>query len=408
MSIGVWWDRVRYGFVSSTVTLVWGLYAVVAIPLLIYTAASCVVGIGFVLVPPQMWLLGRITDAERGRLARRLGRPESPTDRPFRWLPSLVSDRTVWREVRWVAAMLFAGTVLGAVGVGIAVLPLLCFAAIWLWGLFPAHDPIRVVANVPISGWPSALTVGIAQTVITAAVAVACLPVIARTGLRISRACLQASAKQQLAQQVATLERTRSGAVDAHTADLRRIERDLHDGTQAHLVALALRLGLAMRVLQRDPAQVGPLLEQARAGAEAAMSDLRTVLRTTYPPILSDHGLDGALSAVAARCTVPTRVRVEIAADIPAPVEAAVYFVVTEALTNTDRHSGATTAQVDVRTTDGCVTVEIQDNGRGGVDESKGTGVAGMRRRLAALDGVLTVDSPPGGPTILRAACPCG
>ncbi|WP_228566097.1 sensor histidine kinase [Nocardia sp. SYP-A9097] len=136
-------------------------------------------------------------------------------------------------------------------------------------------------------------------------------------------------------------------------------------------------------------------------------SDLRTVLRTTYPPILSDQGLDGALAAVAARCAVPTHAEVEIAGDIPASVEAAVYFVVTEAITNTARHSGATTARVDVRKVGGYVTVEVHDNGRGGVDESKGTGVAGMRRRLEALDGVLAVDSPLGGPTVLRAACPC-
>ncbi|RJO73850.1 sensor histidine kinase [Nocardia panacis] len=389
-------------------TLALGLYAILALPLLVYTAVTCLVGIGFVLVPPQLWVLGRVADAERRRIARRRGTIAETVDRPFRWLPALVTDPTVWRELRWVAFLAVGGTVLGALGTGVAVLPLLAFAAIWLWWLFPADDPIRIVANIPIAGWPSALTIGVAQCAITAAVAVAAGPALGRAGLWLSNAGLRVSAKKRLTQQVAALRRTRSGAVDAHTADLRRIERDLHDGTQAHLVALALRLGLASRALDRDPSAVGPLLEEARAGAEAAMSDLRTVLRTTYPPILADQGLDGAVAAVAARCTVPTAVRVELDRELPAAVEAAVYFVVTEALTNIARHAGATSAAVEVRTTADGVAVEIRDNGRGGVDPARGTGVAGMLRRLEALDGVLTVDSPPGGPTVLRAVCPCG
>ncbi|WP_203236836.1 sensor histidine kinase [Nocardia panacis] len=408
MSFAMWWVRWRGALVDGVRTLALGLYAILALPLLVYTAVTCLVGIGFVLVPPQLWVLGRVADAERRRIARRRGTIAETVDRPFRWLPALVTDPTVWRELRWVAFLAVGGTVLGALGTGVAVLPLLAFAAIWLWWLFPADDPIRIVANIPIAGWPSALTIGVAQCAITAAVAVAAGPALGRAGLWLSNAGLRVSAKKRLTQQVAALRRTRSGAVDAHTADLRRIERDLHDGTQAHLVALALRLGLASRALDRDPSAVGPLLEEARAGAEAAMSDLRTVLRTTYPPILADQGLDGAVAAVAARCTVPTAVRVELDRELPAAVEAAVYFVVTEALTNIARHAGATSAAVEVRTTADGVAVEIRDNGRGGVDPARGTGVAGMLRRLEALDGVLTVDSPPGGPTVLRAVCPCG
>lgn len=385
-----------------------GLYAIVAIPLLIYSMASCLVGIGFVLVPPQVWLLRRIARAERMRTARELGTVAEPSPHTsFRWLPSLIVDRAVWREVRWAILMLFGGTAIGALGVALSVLPVLCFAAIWLWWLFPPDDPIRIIANVPITGWLSASTVGVLQMAMTAALAVVCVPLLARAGSRLAAWSMRESAKRQLAQQVDSLRRTRTGAVDAHTADLRRIERDLHDGTQAHLVNLALRLGLAVRVLQRDPQSVAPLLEEARVGAEAAMSDLRTVLRTTYPPILADCGLDGALSAVAARCTVPTRLYLEIDTALPASLEAAVYFVVTEALTNTARHSEATAAQVRVRTDQAHLTVEVHDNGRGGIDESKGTGIAGIRRRLAAFDAELTVDSPSGGPTVLRAVCPC-
>lgn len=167
MPVVLWWDRIRSTAVSSVVTLGWGLYAVAAVPLLLYAAVTCVVGIGFALVPPQLWLLGRISDAERKRLGRLVGNPESPVGRPYRWLPALALDRTVWRELRWAVVILFAGTLLGAVGVALVILPVLCFASIWLWWLFPPDDPIRIVANIPISGWWSALTLGTLQTVIT-------------------------------------------------------------------------------------------------------------------------------------------------------------------------------------------------------------------------------------------------
>jgi signal transduction histidine kinase len=153
-----------------------------------------------------------------------------------------------------------------------------------------------------------------------------------------------------------------------------------------------------------DPATL--LVREAREGAEQAMGELRDVIRTMYPPILADRGLSGALAALGARCPVPVSVEVGELGRIPAAVEAAAYFVVAEALTNVAKHSQATTASVRVAW-DGALMILVADNGFGGVDESRGTGVLGMRRRVAALDGTLTVDSPSGGPTVISVEVPC-
>lgn len=236
------------------------------------------------------------------------------------------------------------------------------------------------------------------------------VPLLARITFELSRLLLEGGRKRQLAERVEDLSRTRSGAVDAHGADLRRIERDLHDGTQAQLVSLAMRLGLAERALGKDPNAAREMLGQAREGAEQAMTELRAVLRTMYPPILADRGLDGALSAVAARSTVPVRLDVDLPETprLPAPAETAVYFVVIEALTNVAKHSAARSATVAVRREGEHLLAEVRDEGRGGVDESAGSGIRGMRQRVEAVDGTLYVNSPPGGPTCVRAEIPCG
>ncbi|HEV7628618.1 MAG TPA: sensor histidine kinase [Streptomyces sp.] len=249
------------------------------------------------------------------------------------------------------------------------------------------------------------------QVLLGAVLAFVAVPFLARTTTSaLSRLLLVGGEKRQLAERVEDLSRTRSGAVDAHGTDLRRIERDLHDGTQAQLVSLAMRLGLAERALEKDPKAAQALLEQAREGAEEAMTELRAVLRSMYPPILADRGLDGALSAVAARSTVPVRLEVELpdTPPLPVPAETAVYFVVTEALTNVTKHSGAMSATVTVRREGERLHAEVRDEGRGGVDESAGSGITGMRQRVEAVDGTFHVNSPPGGPTCVRADVPCG
>jgi signal transduction histidine kinase len=207
-------------------------------------------------------------------------------------------------------------------------------------------------------------------------------------------------------ERITELEETRAGAVDQQETDLRRIERDLHDGAQARLVALGMSIGLAEQKLSSDPAAAQELLADARRGAHEALEELRDLARGIHPPVLADRGLEAAIAALADR----TPLRVNLAVDVdrrPAPpVETAAYFVVAEALANAGKHSGAGQVDIGIRRDGGELVVEIVDDGRGGADAA-GNGLSGLRRRVAALDGSLEVTSPAGGPTTVRAVMPC-
>lgn len=304
-------------------------------------------------------------------------------------------------------------------GVGLGLPALLCagnivVAAIAtpLWWAFSAGNGPRLFVNVPVNGWTTALTLGPLQILLLTALAYLCFPPMARAHARI---CLAVMASQptdeQLAERVVELTRTRADVLDAHGAELRRIERDLHDGTQARLVAIAMRLALARQAIAdspRDEQFLEGLLRDAHEGAEEAMSELREVIQTVYPPILADRGLDGALTAVTARCPVPTRLRIGDIGRVPAAVETTVYFAVAEALTNVAKHSQGTAAGVRVDRMTDRLSVVITDNGIGGADDRLGTGIAGIRRRVLALDGTVDVDSPAGGPTTITLELPCG
>jgi signal transduction histidine kinase len=229
-----------------------------------------------------------------------------------------------------------------------------------------------------------------------------------------SVALLKPSPRARLSERVEQLTQTRAGAIAAHSAELRRIERDLHDGAQARLVALSMRIGLARRAYDRDPQAGRRLLDEAQAHAEEALAELRHVVRGIHPPILTDRGLAGAARALAASSGLEVTVRADDFDEgprAPAAVEAAAYFVVAEALTNAAKHSGAGRAEVSLTRADTGVRVVVRDEGKGGADfsadETGGTGLAGMRRRVAALDGTFTLASPAGGPTVIEAELPC-
>ncbi|MFU0242880.1 sensor histidine kinase, partial [Streptomyces scabiei] len=207
---------------------------------------------------------------------------------------------------------------------------------------------------------------------------------------------------------VAELTATRAAALDAHATELRRIERSLHDGAQNRLVSVTVLLGAARRMAARDPAGADELLERAQSAAEQALAELRSVARGILPPVLADRGLADALSGLAADCGVPCRVEADVPQRCAASVEATAYFVVAEALTNIAKHSGAARASVTVRARGGRLRLLVEDDGRGGADEDGGSGLTGIRRRVAALDGTLRLTSPPGGPTVLDADLPCG
>ncbi|WP_280919280.1 sensor domain-containing protein [Streptomyces sp. SPB4] len=385
-----------------------GLALVVLVPALAYSSVLCLVGVGLLVLPPGLRLLRRLADAERARLGRWAAPPARPAGAHARsTLMTVLSDPATRRDLRWAPCMAIFGTLLGLVGAVLFLFPAAVLVLVGLWWVFPADEPVKVMMNIPIDGWGSALLVGVPQFVLSVLLAVTGPPLIAGLAAASSRRLLAPSAATVLAERVAALDRTRSGAIQAHGDELRRIERDLHDGTQARLVSLAMQLGLAERALGCDPAAVGPLLTRAREGTEEAMAELRDLLRSVYPPVLADRDLAGALSAVVARCPVPAAAHLGELGEVPAQVEVAVYFAVTEALTNAAKHSHARSASVTLARAGDTLRAEITDDGRGGAAEGRGTGLSGMRRRVEAVDGVLRVQSPPGGPTVITVECPC-
>lgn len=206
---------------------------------------------------------------------------------------------------------------------------------------------------------------------------------------------------------------TRAGAVAAHSAELRRIERDLHDGTQARLVSLSLRIGLAQRAYDRDPQVAHRLLEDAQEQAQEALAELRHIVRGIHPPILTDRGLVGAVRALAASSGLDVTMRVDGLEDrpgsgprVPAAVEAAAYYVVAETLANAAGH-GTRRASVRLARVGARLRVVVRAEGRGGTEEADGPCPLGVRRRVAALAGTVTVTGPTGGPTVIEVELPC-
>ena len=217
---------------------------------------------------------------------------------------------------------------------------------------------------------------------------------------------LQRGRRGELEERIEELETTRAGAVDLQEDELRRIERDLHDGAQARLVALGMSLGMAEQKLQADPEGARELIEDAQRGAREALEELRDLARGIHPPVLTDRGLEAAVATLADRNPLPVEISVDLPERPPPTIETAAYFVVAEALTNASKHAGATRVAIEVGSRDGWVTVEVRDDGKGGADPA-GTGLRGLERRVRALDGRLELTSPAGGPTTLRAELPC-
>ncbi|MFE4749295.1 sensor histidine kinase [Streptomyces mirabilis] len=210
----------------------------------------------------------------------------------------------------------------------------------------------------------------------------------------------------RLASRVVELESDRGVVIDTAAADLRRIERDLHDGAQARLVNLAMGLGLAKEKLTEDPQAAARMVDEAHGEVKTALQELRDLARGIHPAVLTDRGLDAALSSVASRCTVPVQVDVDLPAR-PAPaIEGIAYFTVSELLQNVSKHARATRATVDVWRVENRLMLQVVDDGVGGADVSGGSGLAGLAERLDAVDGVLVVDSPVGGPSRITAELP--
>jgi signal transduction histidine kinase len=230
-------------------------------------------------------------------------------------------------------------------------------------------------------------------------------PIIVFGGSFAIHAIFRAPRQTQLADRVDELTRTRRGALDVQAAELRRIERDLHDGAQARLVALSMQLGRAEERLEDQP-ETAALVRRAREEAGAAIKELRDLARGIAPPVLSDRGLVAAVQAIAERSPSTVNVVANVPDRPPPVVETAAYFVVAESLTNVDKHAAGATVRISLTQTETTLLIEVSDDGPGGAN-ANGGGLTGLRQRVEALDGTLSVDSDPGQGTTIRAEIPC-
>jgi signal transduction histidine kinase len=211
----------------------------------------------------------------------------------------------------------------------------------------------------------------------------------------------------QLTRQVEQLTESRAVAVDTAAADLRRLERDLHDGAQARLVALGMNLRAAEKLIATSPEAAAALVAEARESSARALTELRELVRGVHPPVLADRGLTDAVRALALDSPLNVVTELDLAGRVAAPIETACYFSIAEVLTNAAKHSGARDARILIRHAGGLLRIEVTDFGLGGADPARGSGLAGVEKRLATFDGILAVSSPPGGPTIVVMEVPC-
>ncbi len=345
-----------------------GLLSIVLIPLVAMSVALMVIWVGIPLLFGSLALVRAVSMAQRRLGGRLFGHAVEPPYREvhnhglMEALQIRLTDPATYRDLLW---LLISATLGVAVGISTLVFYLIV--------------PLGLVVS----------------------------PVIVWTFVAIGSFVLRRDDTDEMAQRIGELSTTRAEAVDAQAAELRRIERDLHDGAQARLVALGLNLGLAEQLMDDDPAGARELISESRRSASAALSDLRALVRGILPPVLADRGLNGGLQALALASPVKMDVDLILVGRAPAPVESAVYFAVAETLANAAKHSGGTSGWIWLRHSDGRLSISVGDNGVGGATMVSGGGLHGIGRRLAAFDGTVNVASPIGGPTIVSMELPC-
>jgi len=331
--------------------------------------AAIVVGLGILVVtlPATRWL----ANVHRHMAQEVLGAPVLASYRPTEGASALgrlrinAADPMTWRDVGWM----------------LAALPLALATSLVVLILF-----VPIVTG--IAWWFGVGPIMVARS-------------------RIDRWFLSYGTTEQLEQRVEALTETRNQTLDHASSELRRIERDLHDGAQARLAGLGMTLGMAAELLERDPESARQMLAEARQTSSAALGDLRDVVHGIHPPVLADRGLKAAIEALAIDLPVPVEVTGKAVAALSAPVESAAYFTVAECLANVAKHSGAHRAWVEIGGSTDLLSVVVGDDGHGGADPSSGTGMRGVARRLAAFDGTMRVSSPTGGPTLVTLEVPC-
>jgi signal transduction histidine kinase len=387
-----------------------------------------------------LWLLWRARES-------RLGRPA--LSRPPRWgllLPPAAGIAVLLvdqggRHPAWIAAAAAALIALIAVTLLPAAAPDLAAAGVTVLGLCalayvvsppdtavhaltvsPSSPPHSIVLGITVSG-----PLELLAAVEAAAILALGLWLVPRTiGVHARALLLRPGPDPELAGRVRQLTQTRADALDTAAAELRRVERDLHDGAQARLVALGMSLRAAERLIPTSPQAAIALVAEAREDSSRALTELRDLVRGVYPPVLADRGLADAVRALALDTPIRTETDISLPGRLDPPVESACFFAVAEALTNAVKHSGARLVQVRIRYSagphspaylsrparssrpaPGMLRIEVTDDGTGGADPAKGSGLAGVERRLGTFDGILAVSSPPGGPTMIVMEIPC-
>ncbi len=326
--------------------------------------------------------------------------------RIWEWTKAITLDPQTWRDTGY-ELLLFP---LGIAGFTVAVTgwsTSLALISTPLWWWIPHSTHWFDLGAFTVNSWGTALA-AMALGLLALAVTAALVRGLSAVSIGLVRWMLGCEV-DELQQRVEHLAETRAGAVDAAQAELERIERDLHDGAQARLVAVALDLGLAEQRIAagEDPASAAELVREAREETQRALAELRDIARGIRPAMLAERGLEPALTSLAARVGgVPTSVSVDVGDRLPTAAETAAYFVVAEALTNISKHSGASVASVRLQRRGAVVEIDVHDDGRGGANPN-GTGIDGLRKRVEALDGTLRLTSPPGGPTDLHVEIPC-
>jgi signal transduction histidine kinase len=377
---------------------------------------------GLALLVVGVHVLGLVTSLSRRLVVRLLGDAPAPLRTPA---------ETRARRVRALTVLAVATRLLAVAAIAVVATCILVWAltaAGYFWPIWPLLSLALVVGSAGwvvltlerpevrrIGGGNTALTIQVGVSVLLAAFLVAVWavtgrgyfwPIWAALGLALLVGAHTFVNYGRRQHRIKQLETSRAAAVDVQETELRRIERDLHDGAQARLVALGMSLGMAEEKLKTDPQAAVALLAEARADAREALEELRDLARGIHPPILADRGLEAAVTALAARSPTPVTVSAEVGERPPAAVESAAYFVVAEALTNATKHAGARRVDVRIRRTARTLVTEVADDGSGRADAA-GSGLTGLRQRVAALDGSLHVESPDGGGTIVRAELPC-
>ncbi|MGW7258848.1 sensor histidine kinase [Streptomyces sp. NPDC054834] len=386
--------------------------SVLCFTLTLVSVALIPIGVGVFTTP---WILGGVRDVADTR--RRLAaewcgvripsayRPIPEGANPWTRTYALLRDPAVWRDVRWLQVDMTAGFLTALLPAVLLFYPVEGFAvAAGLWRVL-ADGQTYWYGFVPVTDQPSALGAGATAAVLLVG-AYHLAPRLLTAHFKLTRAVLGAG-QGELAERVKVLTETRKDAVDTSAAELRRIERDLHDGAQARLVAVGMDLGTIEMLMDKDPAKAKQLVAQARQASAEALGELRDLVRGIHPPVLAERGLGDAVRALALRLPISTEVEVEMAGRVDAPVESAAYFAVSEALTNAVKHSGADRIWVDVHHAEGMLRITVTDNGKGGAVVGAGSGLSGIERRLGTFDGVLAVSSPAGGPTMVTMEIPC-